>query len=273
MSFVCSRNLDADLFYVDITHRLPSPSNRIVQKCAHALGGICHIRFTPENTTVTLRFPTKAMKEKAAQPAESSKTKEEKFRIPENTWGIAIDDSKIQRKLMERFLQYAGVRKDRCIVLGKNTEEIEGFVDFVTDFLDQHPDDHIFVIADENLDVVLDDVHHNTVSGSLCIERIRKGLLPDQEMKLLALVRSANDSSNDIAVYNSRAHGYLPKTPLQRDKIPDMVALLWEKRYPRSMAKHFSSKDTAVDSDDAGFESDAVTSPSDLCSQLGTLME
>jgi len=244
----------------------------IVQKCAHALGGICYIRFTPENTTFTFRFPSKAMKEKAAEPAETLKTKEEKFRIPENTWGIAIDDSKIQRKLMDRFLQYAGVRKDRVIVLGKNTEEIEGFVGFVTDFLCQHPNDHIFVIADENLDVVLDDAHHTTVSGSLCIESIRKRLLPGQEMRLLALVRSANDSSNDVAVYNARTHGYLPKAPLQRDKIPDMVAPLWEKRYPRSMAKQFfSSRNDAVDSEDAGFESDAVTSPSDLMQSIRTI--
>ena len=208
-------------------------------------------------------FHTETAKEGEADDVDDE-TPKERFRIPDNTWGIAIDDSKIQRKLLERFLQYAGVRKDQIIVLGKDTTEIEGFVDFVSDFLDQHPNEHIFIIADENLDVVLDDAHHTTVSGSLCIESIRKRVLPDQERRMLALVRSANDSANDVAIYNSRAHGFLPKAPLQRDKIPAMISPLWEKRYPKSLAKSlYESKGSDEDVDD-GYESEIIISRSDL---------
>lgn len=221
------------------------------------------MRFLLEKTEFILRFPTETAKEGEADDVDDE-TPKERFRIPDNTWGIAIDDSKIQRKLLERFLQYAGVRKDQIIVLGKDTTEIEGFVDFVSDFLDQHPNEHIFIIADENLDVVLDDAHHTTVSGSLCIESIRKRVLPDQERRMLALVRSANDSANDVAIYNSRAHGFLPKAPLQRDKIPAMISPLWEKRYPKSLAKSlYESKGSDEDVDD-GYESEIIISRSDL---------
>lgn len=235
----------------------------IVQKGAEVMGGTCIMRFLPEKTEFILRFPTETAKEGEADDVDDE-TPKERFRIPDNTWGIAIDDSKIQRKLLERFLQYAGVRKDQIIVLGKDTTEIEGFVDFVSDFLDQHPNEHIFIIADENLDVVLDDAHHTTVSGSLCIESIRKRVLPDQERRMLALVRSANDSANDVAIYNSRAHGFLPKAPLQRDKIPAMISPLWEKRYPKSLAKSlYESKGSDEDVDD-GYESEIIISRSDL---------
>lgn len=223
------------------------------------------MHFLPEKTKFVLRFPTNAAKEGKTGDADDE-APQERFRIPDNTWGIAIDDSKIQRKLLEKFLHYAGIEQDRIIVLGKDATEIQGFVDFVSDFLDEHPNDHIFIIADENLDVVLDDAHHTTVSGSLCIESIRKRVLPDQERRMLALVRSANDSANDVAIYNSRAHGFLPKAPLRRDKVMDMISPLWEKRYPKSLAKSLYDSKGILDLDhvDEGYESEIVVLRSDL---------
>ena len=91
-------------------------------------------------------------------------------------------------------------------------------------------DDYFVLIADENLDVADDSMStHVTISGSMCIENIRHRLLPDQERRMLALVRSANDSSRDIAIYNSRAHGFLPKAPIQRQRVLEMLAPAWEK--------------------------------------------
>ena len=120
----------------------------IVQKGASVMGGTCTMSFLPTKTEFVMRFPTDAAKKGDAFNA-GGETPKERFKIPENTYGIAIDDSKIQRKLLERFLQYAGIKKDRIIVHGKDAIEIEGFVDFVSNFLDQHPNDHIFIIADE----------------------------------------------------------------------------------------------------------------------------
>ena len=57
---------------------------------------------------------------------------QENFSIPENTWGIVIDDSRIQRKLMDRFLSSAGIKDSRKVVLGATMEEVYGFGDTVT---------------------------------------------------------------------------------------------------------------------------------------------
>uniref|UniRef100_A0A7S1YS11 Uncharacterized protein n=1 Tax=Ditylum brightwellii TaxID=49249 RepID=A0A7S1YS11_9STRA len=207
----------------------------IMQKCAKTLGGDCSIAFEPNRTIFSLSFPAvpcnvSIREKKALDPTQ--------FSLPPNTWGIAIDDSKIQRKLMDRYFKLIGIKQDKTIIVGKDADEISGFVDFVVDFLDQklqniEDENHYFlIIADENLDIMEDETHHVTVSGSMCVESIRRRLLPEQERRVCALIRSANDSSQDVAIYNSRAHGFLPKVPIRGDRVMETLAPLWERRFP-----------------------------------------
>lgn len=99
------------------------------------------------------------------------------------------------------------------------------------------------MIVDENLDVV-DETTNESVSfsGSQCVDNIRKRLPPELETRMLALVRSANDSTTDIQLYNKRAHGFLPKAPIRREKVNETIAPIWMKRF-------------GTFSDSAGFES------------------
>jgi hypothetical protein len=134
-----------------------------------------------------------------------------RFRIPTNTHAIAIDDSKIQRKLLSKLIEFAGIPEERTTVVGDGHDEIMGFEDFVVNFMENHPEDFVFLLIDENLDVVNENSVRSTISGSLCVENIRKRLPAKLERRMFALVRSANDSSSDIAIYSTRAHGFLPK--------------------------------------------------------------
>lgn len=110
-----------------------------------------------------------------------------------------------------KFFEYAGIPSDRIHIFGRDSDEIMSFVDNVVSFMDEHMGDHILLIADENLDIVDEVAKHKTISGSQLVEIIRARLLPEQERCLFSLIRSANDSASDIAIYNSRAHGFLPK--------------------------------------------------------------
>lgn len=81
----------------------------------------------------------------------------------------------------------------------------------------------LLVIVDENLD--LDSPSHETVSGSSAIKRALTLLGPDVERRMFALVRSGQDSHQDLELYHERAHGYLPKAVQgqpDRDMILDM---------------------------------------------------
>lgn len=196
----------------------------IVRKCATILRGKVSISFEEDRTVFEFRAPVKAHDAKANDA--------DAFHLPEGVWGIGIDDSKIQRKLLRRCFLHVGVKEQHQIILGHSAEEIANFVDFVVDFVNRHQGDRYFLIADENLEMDDDASGHETISGSECIKQIRNALTPEQEKRMLALVRSANDSPQDLALYASRAHGYMPKAPLQGSSVRETVSPLWNERFP-----------------------------------------
>jgi hypothetical protein len=57
------------------------------------------------------------------------------------------------------------------------------------------------MIVDENLETS-DESGNIVISGSQCIDNIRTRLPLEFERRMLAIVRSANDSTSDIALYN-----------------------------------------------------------------------
>jgi len=157
------------------------------------------------------------------------------FRIPNNTYALAIDDSKIQRKLLAKFFDFLNIPKENCTIVGDGCSEVNGFEDLVVSFMQNHRDDYVLMIVDENLDVVDESKNESVfVSGSQCVDNIRKRLPVELERRMLALVRSANDSSTDIAIFNERAHGFLPKAPIRRERVIETLAPLWMKRFPPS---------------------------------------
>lgn len=205
----------------------------IIHKCATILGGTVDICFEPERTVFSFQAPMRP-----SDVFHEGKT----FDIQSGVWAIGIDDSKIQRKLLRRFFMHAGVHEHHQIILGYNAEEISNFVQFVVDFVKSHPADLFFIIADENLDVGSSS-QYGIISGSKCIEKIRRALQPDEEKRVLALVRSANDSLRDIALYSSRAHGYLPKVSPCAMNVKEMVYPLWMKRFPDKTSQNVEVHD------------------------------
>ena len=204
----------------------------IMRKCTQTLGGSCSIDFREHYTVFSLRCPAALFIEKSRDG--DSDTAPSMFKFPKGTWGIAIDDSKMQRKLLNRFLEFAGIQKSRIKILGETNEEMLGFNDFVVSFIEEHPDDWFLLIVDENLDLAVESARslkHSTLSGSSMVQDIRHRLLPEQERQMLALIRSANDSSHDVAIYNSRAHGFVPKAPVKKDAVRKLLEPLWEKRF------------------------------------------
>ena len=50
------------------------------------------------------------------------------------------------------------------------------------------------------------------------MQAARARLTPAEESRLLVLIRSANDSADDVASYLERAHGFLTKAPIEPDR-------------------------------------------------------
>eukprot|EP00569_Conticribra_weissflogii_P004959 CAMPEP_0171332298 /NCGR_PEP_ID=MMETSP0878-20121228/3258_1 /TAXON_ID=67004 /ORGANISM="Thalassiosira weissflogii, Strain CCMP1336" /LENGTH=1223 /DNA_ID=CAMNT_0011832997 /DNA_START=130 /DNA_END=3801 /DNA_ORIENTATION=+ len=208
--------------------QIPGDGGWIIQKMAVMLKGECRIKFENTRTMFTLSMPAKPFGGEKIRTPIDIKT----FKLPQGIWGIGIDDSKIQQKLLVKFFEFAGISKDKIKVFGKDSEEIMGFVNFVVNFMDEHMGEQVLLIADENLEVTDGASHHTTISGSELVERIRTRILPEQERDLISLIRSANDSSSDVAIYKARAHGFLPKAPIKKANVLETLAPLWLARYP-----------------------------------------
>lgn len=217
------------------------------------------------------------------------------FSIPKNTYAIGIDDSNIQRKLIQKFFTMAGIPEgenitrtptwpiattdplllllllrlifiDHCTMIGDGRDEVLGFEDFCIQFMENHQSDFVFIIVDENLDVTTHDAKLETISGSVCVENIRKRLPVHLEKRMLALVRSANDSSSDVALYNTRAHGFLPKAPIKKGGVLEVLAPKWLNRFPPSEFEYASDESTHLGK--VVGHSDVASSPLDIESKM-----
>lgn len=235
----------------------------IAQKCAKTLGGRCNIFFETDRTVFTFECPIATYEDSASINSVDLAT----FKLPANTFGIAIDDSGIQRKLLTKIFTLLDIQRDRQFVMGANAKEISQFNDIVIKLIQSNPCAYFLLIADENLDVTEDFVHHQTVSGSALIHRLRNDLGPELESRLLAVVRSANDSSTDTALYLSRSHGFFPKAPIKKDKVYEILAPLWIQRFPDFAVQYEKTPPLSTSNVTETFVSSAV----DLMNTLNAL--
>jgi hypothetical protein len=210
-----------------------------MQNCARALHGRCTIDFLPHATVLTLECPAPAPQvvpqvQVAVAPVRNSVMDEPAFHLPENTWCIVVEDSVVQRKLLLRSLLKAGVPSERCLILGKAPEEILDFVEQAQELISKHKEDRFLLIMDEHLDIVEEGgtfVVSKTVSGSCCVQKLREALEPSQESRLLSLIRSANDSRQEQRLYQQRAHGFIPKGPIQHGDLMQVIQPFWQRRF------------------------------------------
>eukprot|EP00977_Amphora_coffeiformis_P005036 scaffold1064_cov85-Amphora_coffeaeformis.AAC.25 len=208
----------------------------IMQKCATTLNGECKIHFEPDRTVFSVRFPVEvSWKHDETDP----------FCIPEDTWGIAVDDSKIQRKLMGRLLVNVGIDERKVVVLGVNSEEVRSLSSYFSAILNENPKAKILVLMDENLDFRVKQqspgdgegttgatsTATEVLSGSLLASKALSELPPEQEKRLLVLVRSANDAVSDVDLYQSRTHGFFPKAPMRKERILEILCSQWKARF------------------------------------------
>lgn len=201
----------------------------IMQRCARTMGGGCTIRFDPHQTVFSFRCKV--------DPYTLPWAANEDFQVPAGTYGIAYDDSNIQRKLMKRIFSYAGVEEDRIIVKGKSATDIKKFDKLLKDILSKSKDSNILVLMDENLDY---EQHGQSkrMSGSKHAQIAYQKLSKKDQDRVFILVRSANDADSDIALYNQRTHGFFPKATIHKERVKELLGPAWLRRFPtRSMIK------------------------------------
>jgi hypothetical protein len=86
--------------------------------------------------------------------------------------------------------------------LGKEASEVDGCGDLLMDLL-EYPKAKFLVLVDENLDFFEADSEQVVLSGSVVLKEILHNA-PEDEARVLVLVRSANDSAKDVERYVER---------------------------------------------------------------------
>lgn len=190
----------------------------IMQKCANTLGGKCQIQFQKQRTVFSFRCTVDVY--------QLPWQRNEAFEVPSNTWGLAIDDSSIQRRLMKRILASIGVHPSKLLVMGESPEEADVFGSKVAEILRENPSDYVFALVDENM-----DYKEQRISGSSLMQNVLLGLSEEESSRALVLIRSANDSAEDVALYKSRVHGFFPKTTMTKERSREIAAPLWRERF------------------------------------------
>jgi hypothetical protein len=171
------------------------------------------------------------------------------FEVPKDTWGVAFDDSKVQRKLLARILKLAGVEESRIKVIGEDHSDVEALEELLLQLVTEHPEDKILVLVDENLDYRGGNGDLVVMCGSLITEAILKKMTPSQESRVLALVRSANDSAEDVEIYTSRTHGFFPKAPVKCERVQEVLAHLWADRFAGATHERYPAYLQSVDTE------------------------
>lgn len=153
-----------------------------------------------------------------------------KLQLPERVWAIAIDDSLVQLKVLSALCRKLHISVERTALLGKNREEIEQCADRIIQLMADAPDCRFLLLVDENLDVTEGTALVHTISGSHMVSSLRERLDQQDEARVLAIMRSANDSQHDIALYLQHAHGFIGKN-VSGNSFVSALLPLWIARF------------------------------------------
>lgn len=170
----------------------------IIRKCAKALGGIAALKFFPDKTVFTLSI--------GRRPDQLNV--EDAWRLPDGTWAIGLDDSKMQRHVLRQIFRAIGVPDDKVLVFGETQADMDVFAPTVVAHVQNHPDDVYILVVDEHLTL---DLTHG-LSGSQLLDDIRVLLGPAASNRVLTLVRSASTNALEIQRFHQRADGVIDKS-------------------------------------------------------------
>ena len=131
---------------------------------------------------------------------------------PEIVWVLGVDDCEFQRYLLGLFFTHTlAMRSDHVHMVGETNKQLQELSDILVERMQSLPADALLIaIVDENLAGALPG-HRGVMSGSHAVHDARRRLAPRTEARLLALIRSANDSTRDREFYLAHAHGMVSK--------------------------------------------------------------
>lgn len=158
--------------------------------------------------------------------------------------------------MLLRVFSDAGIHPNRKKVIGRNASELKSVGLLMGALLDQDPKCKLLMLVDENLDFIDENGRRVLKSGSLMMQKVLEQMPSSKTDRVLVLMRSANDSAEDIAVYSQRTHGFFPKTTTKKEEILEVLEGAWTERFgakPRptiNILDEFDNEDGSISKED-----------------------
>jgi len=177
------------------------------------------------------------------------------WQLPADCHVVAVDDSKVQRRLLSSLLKKLGAQEGKVEILGDGAKELNSFVARAAAAIREHTDRRFLVLADESLGRVDDPVAgadtspsiarqpspssasmspgeiDGGMSGSRAIADLRASLDPKEEARVLCVVRSASDAPEEEAIFLQRAHAVVGKDAVTAHELSSALRLSWDARF------------------------------------------
>lgn len=191
----------------------------IISECSKLSNGKCSIKFEEDKTTFTYTTTVKPY---------VTKLDIDEFDFPNNVIFYGIDDSKMQRKQLERIMSSMNIPETNVFIRGDGMNEILSLYTFLYNNITTRPNYYHIIICDENLDYRNDFQELLQEHGSILCKKIIDNL--QSNYNILAFIRSANDSAEENSKYLEMVHGILPKG-IKISEIKRTIASIWFKHF------------------------------------------
>jgi hypothetical protein len=194
----------------------------IMQTCARLCHGQCSIQFNPDKTIFTYE---------ASIELSMDSQDIVNLKFPDNTFIYIIDDSNIQRRLMNAQVKNFILSRENIKVYGKGKDEIVGLENILYENIVKFEEYYHIVLCDENLDYTVDSTLYYESGSDIC-KNLKEKL--DKKLKnknYITFIRSANDSKSDIEKYLTVCDGFIPKAMLTVNDLKEIIAKQWIKYF------------------------------------------
>jgi len=194
----------------------------IMQTCAKLCGGICNIKFNPDSTIFTYEAPIELCIDSEDIV---------NFTFPDNTFIYIIDDSIIQRRLMNAQVKNLKLPSENIKTYGKGKHEIVGLENILYENIVKFEEYYHIILCDENLDYTVDSTLYYESGSDICKKLNNKLDEKLNNKNYITFIRSANNSKSDIEKYLTLCDGFIPKAMLTVNDLKEIIAKQWIKHF------------------------------------------
>ena len=194
----------------------------IMKMCAELSNGICNIEFTKEKTIFTYETIVEIILDNNDIT---------NFKLSDNTFIYIIDDSQIQRRLLNIQMKKFKLNDELIKVYGNGKDEIVGLENILYNNIVNYSNHYHIIICDENLDYKVDSTLYYESGTDICEKLIRMLNKISSTRNYLTFIRSANDNKSDIEKYLTVCDDFIPKAAVSFNGLREIITKQWIKQF------------------------------------------